>query len=161
MTICHDYDQNNRRNSLKKHLFINPSSAGPVHIQDPHLVITVPADVLAPHGARTSAGTVIMAHLHIFLMKFLWLEVMPSYCFWQNDVIQNGRKDLKKSHGIHAVDMKKKLLSAVSLPFWSQDWWVNHIFYVFMIMRDLVGPAENSGEKHFCLVTNCLNWKNI
>ena len=38
---------------------INPLNAGPVYIQDKNLVITVPADVLAPDGARPSAGTVL------------------------------------------------------------------------------------------------------
>ena len=38
---------------------INPLSASPVYIQNQNLVITVPADGLAPDGARTSAGIVM------------------------------------------------------------------------------------------------------
>ena len=40
-------------------MIINPSSAGPVYMQDLNVIITVPADVLAPDGARPSAGTVM------------------------------------------------------------------------------------------------------
>ena len=34
-----------------------PSSAGTVHIQDPGIVVTVPADALALNGTRSSANT--------------------------------------------------------------------------------------------------------
>ena len=41
-----------------------------VYIQDPNSVITVPADVLAPNGARTSAGTVLTIKLDTLSLKF-------------------------------------------------------------------------------------------
>ena len=41
-----------------------------VHTQDTHLIITVPADALAPNGARPSAGTVTIAKLPLFSTKF-------------------------------------------------------------------------------------------
>ena len=40
-------------------LCLQVSYAGPLNVQDPRLVITVAADVLAPVGARTSAGKVM------------------------------------------------------------------------------------------------------
>ena len=41
----------------------NLSSAGPIYIQKPDFVITLPADGLAPNGARPSAGTVLTINL--------------------------------------------------------------------------------------------------
>ena len=41
------------------HLPFDPTSAGPVYIRDPNLIITMSADDLAPNGARSSAGTVM------------------------------------------------------------------------------------------------------
>ena len=40
-------------------LIIKPSSAGPVHQQNPNVVITVPADALALYISGLSAGTVL------------------------------------------------------------------------------------------------------
>ena len=48
--------------------WINPLSAGPVHIIHQNLCTTAPADALAPGGARASAGTA----LAIRYMRFLW-----------------------------------------------------------------------------------------
>ena len=45
-----------------------------VYISDLNLVITVPADGLAPKGARPSAGTVMTSKLNTFL---------PSFCSYQ------------------------------------------------------------------------------
>ena len=39
-------------------------NAGPVYLRNPDFVITVPADGLAPEGARSSAGTVVITKLH-------------------------------------------------------------------------------------------------
>ena len=41
----------------------NPSSAGPVWIRHTKLVIAMPADGLAPDGARPSAGTALPTKL--------------------------------------------------------------------------------------------------
>ena len=53
------------------------SSAGPVYKRDPYLVITVHADVLAPNGARPSAGTVMTTKSDMFSSKFLWQSWFP------------------------------------------------------------------------------------
>ena len=45
---------------------------GPAHIQDPDWVITVPADGLAPDGARPSAGTVMTTEFDMFCFFALW-----------------------------------------------------------------------------------------
>ena len=39
-------------------------NAGPAYLRNPDFVITVPADGLAPEGARSSAGTVVITKLH-------------------------------------------------------------------------------------------------
>ena len=49
---------------------VNPANAGPINTQDLNLVNTVPADGLAPIGARPSAGAVMTTKLHMFSMKF-------------------------------------------------------------------------------------------
>ena len=48
--------------------WINPLSTGPVYIIHQNLCTTVPADDLAPGGARASAGTA----LALRYMRFLW-----------------------------------------------------------------------------------------
>ena len=47
-----------------------------IYIHIPNLVLTLPADILAPSGARPSADTVLTEKLN-FLFKFLWLLVFP------------------------------------------------------------------------------------
>ena len=46
----------------------------PVLIWDQYLVITVPADGLAPNGARPSAGTVLTIKLNMFFLLKLWAK---------------------------------------------------------------------------------------
>ena len=45
---------------------INPWGACPMYIQDMNVVITVPADGLAPNGARPSAGTMLTTKLDMY-----------------------------------------------------------------------------------------------
>ena len=85
--------------------YVNSLYAGSVYIQDTNLVITVPADALAPHGARSSAGTVMATQLDVFSTKCVCLEVMLRYLSWPDDVIQNSWQDLEKSHGTSSVIM--------------------------------------------------------
>ena len=47
---------------LNKEIIFNPSSAGP----DQNFIITMPADALAPNGARPSAGMVLTDWIDIF-----------------------------------------------------------------------------------------------
>ena len=44
----------------------NPLNAGSIYMWDPNLVSTVPADGLAPNGARPSAGTMLITKFHMF-----------------------------------------------------------------------------------------------
>ena len=46
---------------------------------DQNLVITVPADVLAPNSASPLPGTVMNDDLYQFISKFLWLWVIPYH----------------------------------------------------------------------------------
>ena len=52
-----------------------------IYIQELHQVITVPADVPAPHGARPSAGTVITAQLYVDGLAICRLLTQWSYVF--------------------------------------------------------------------------------
>ena len=47
---------------------VNPLSDNQMHVQDPKLVITVPADGLAPNGARPSAVTLTAKVLQIIVI---------------------------------------------------------------------------------------------
>ena len=52
-------------------IIFNPSRACPIHMWDPVLVITVPADVLALYDGKPSAGTIMITkrdlYFHILL----------------------------------------------------------------------------------------------
>ena len=67
------------------------------HIYIQNWVITVPADVLAPNGARASADTVLTEQWDMFSSKFLQFS-MIFFCFGRDDIIQNDRQDFTKSH---------------------------------------------------------------
>ena len=69
------------------HFTRNPSSPSFAYIWPPNLVITAPADHLAPNGARSSAGTVLTAKLHI-ISKFLQVSVIWNYFCWLDDDIK-------------------------------------------------------------------------
>ena len=74
---------------------LNPSSSGSIYnvycyngmmyghenIWGENLVITLPADALAPYGARPSAGTVLTRKSHKFPLKFLQLSAILRYLF--------------------------------------------------------------------------------
>ena len=100
----------------------------------PYLVITVPADNLAPHGPRPSAGTMMTTQLLIFLTKCPRLEVSPSYPYLPDDVIQNGRQDLEISHG--KLSVKRRLPSSLTFIYawgcvngFSDGIFVSHPFF--------------------------------
>ena len=48
----------------------------------PYLVITVPADGLAPNGARPSAGTVLITKWYMILSKYFQLSIAFSLIKW-------------------------------------------------------------------------------
>ena len=55
--------------------WVNPSSAGLVHVRGTELVIAVPADAITPHGARPSAGTALTESLDKYIYCYPWLYV--------------------------------------------------------------------------------------
>ena len=115
--------------------WVNCLSAGPVYIRDSHLVITVPADGLAPRGARPSAGTAMATQLHTFSTKYHSLEVMLRYLSWPDDVIQNGRRDPEKSHGTSSVKSLSSCASLYTDPIytWGHDTWTSSHFQVLSV----------------------------
>ena len=67
-----------------------------IYIWETKFVITVPADVQAPNGAWTSAGTVLI-ELNIFPPKICWLSMILYHFSGSTDVIQKNQRDLEKS----------------------------------------------------------------
>ena len=74
--------------------YIKHTSADPLYLQD--LIITMPADTLAPGGARPSVGTVPIKKLHIF-------DFSP-FVHQASDVMRNGWRDLTKYRGTFSVN---------------------------------------------------------
>ena len=72
--------------------------------QHPDLVIIVPADDLAPKGARPSAGTALTTKFNMFSCRYLWLSWLFIYFRWPDDFIQNGQRVLEKSRGTLGVN---------------------------------------------------------
>ena len=70
----------------------HPRSAGPAAIQDPKLVIIMPADALACNSTKPSTSTAIVrknarySEFHWFQMKFQWLDDM---CEIYNKILLN------------------------------------------------------------------------
>ena len=74
--------------------------AGHIYIRDVNLVITVPADGLAPNGARPSAGKVLMTIMICFLPSF-----DDQHRFHIDQIMSlNGWWDLAKSGGTSRVE---------------------------------------------------------
>ena len=59
----------------------------------------MPADVQAPNGASPSEGTVLHKGLDMFTSKFIWLSMISYSHYGNDDVIQDGRRNLEKSQG--------------------------------------------------------------
>ena len=100
-----------------------PSGACPVYKWDPTMVITVPADVLAPNGARSSAGT-MMTKSYICLQIS---AMIPYHVYGLDDVIHNGGR-LSKPHGPisvnkYAVKWSEGYRLRYWRPSWSGSWW--------------------------------------
>ena len=62
------------------------------------MIITVPADGLAPNGARPSAGTVLTIKLDVSSYTFLWLWLFQMTFYQADDIVQNARQILQKPH---------------------------------------------------------------
>ena len=82
---------------------LSPLSAGPGYIKFLILVTEVPADALAPNGARPSAGTWLTTKLCMFYSKFPSLTWFLTASLWSNVIIQNFWQDLDKSDGTTSV----------------------------------------------------------
>ena len=100
--------------------YINPLYAGSVYIQDTNLVITVPADALAPHGARSSAGTVMATQLDVFSTKCVCLEVMLRYLSWPDDKISRNLTALRVLSCISTLSVGT--VKAKPLKLWIEEW---------------------------------------
>ena len=119
-------------NEHKKTKKVNVSIAGPIC---PNLVIIVPADALAPNGARPSAGTLLTTKLHKFSVKLLLL-LMISNNF--SGAIQNDRWNLGKSQGIssaHIPSLKSRSnnLRALLIDMWwarGHPHWSRKVLYL-------------------------------
>ena len=77
----------------------NSSNAGPMYIPDPNFITTMPADALAPDGARPSAGIVLTTKLERFSSTFPRLSLFRIPVLSPDEVIQNGRRNLEKFRG--------------------------------------------------------------
>ena len=69
----------------------------------PKFVTTAPADVLAPNGARTSAGTVLTEELDTFTSKFLKLSRIPYYLYRHNDTIRMANEISRNLAALQAL----------------------------------------------------------
>ena len=82
---------------------INPSFTSPLHIQDPKLVITVPADELPPIGGRPSAGTVLTKKLDVYSASYFCLLMIP---FKPNGILWSIQLNLIIFHNTHCVSIE-------------------------------------------------------
>ena len=91
-------------------------SAGP-YIRIQILIITVPADVLAPNGARPSAKTVMTTMIDmIFVPSFFGFQGFRLCLRWSDDIAQNGRQDPAKSRGTSSVNTVRPKLDGRRFP---------------------------------------------
>ena len=57
---------------------------------------------------KASAGTVLALKLHTLSTRFLLLFFISNHHCWPDDVIQNGRPDLEKSHDTSSVKKQEE-----------------------------------------------------
>ena len=95
-----------------------PSGACPVYKWDPTMVITVPADVLAPNGARSSAGT-MMTKSYICLQIS---AMIPYHVYGLDDVIHNGGRHSKPHGPISVNKYAIKWSEGYRLRYWRPSW---------------------------------------
>ena len=65
-------------------VFYHPWSAGTVYKEDLNFVTTMPADVLAPNGARPSAVTVLVTKSDKIYSKCLCCRSLPVHFCWSH-----------------------------------------------------------------------------
>ena len=71
-------------------------------------IITLPADGLAPNGARPSAGSVMTVKLNNFFCSYFgwqWSNDQIQF-YWSDYIIQNAGRDLVRFHGTLGVKME-------------------------------------------------------
>ena len=73
-------------------MFNVPWSAGTICVLDPYLVITVPADGLAPNGARPSAGTVLTIQSDMFFQSWFAYQIFWKCFWWINDIFKTANE---------------------------------------------------------------------
>ena len=87
--------------------------------------ITVPVDGLAPNGARPSAGTGMTVKFNRFSWKLLWLSIILYNIPWPEYIIQNGRRDLTKSHSaLTHWDLVMPYVTTELGQHWPRQWLV-------------------------------------
>ena len=88
---------------------LNLRSGSPVYSQDSNLVITVPADVVAPKGARTSSGPMLTTQIFFFqvsqVIKISNNILMTWWCFMRSLVLK-----LKYSYKNDMIVYKHQLI---------------------------------------------------
>ena len=112
----------------------NSLSASPLYKLHPNLVITVPADALAPNGARTSAGTVMSTDFDISSKWFWLLNISNIFLFFKGNTFQSGGQDPLKL----AVCHLGQPFSAMELNKITDSQW------------------NYKGDTHNCIVALCL-----
>ena len=106
-----------------------------------NLVITLPADGLAPDGGRSSARTVMTTQLNAaFSCKILWIPPVPYYIGRSDDVIQNGRRDSTKYRGSTEI---------------------RHVVVIFCVKFNIVSKHKNSIDIKFAGTTICLAHRSV
>ena len=81
-----------------------------LYIQEPHLVIIIHADALAPTGARASVGTMVTIKLNKINLNFFSFWWFRMYFHWLLDIIEIGQWNLK-SHSIFEIWILAMILS--------------------------------------------------
>ena len=71
-----------------------------------NVVITAPADGIADKGARSSTHTVQTGEIIMLYIKLQWLPSVPYDLWGLDDVIQNGRRDLKNCHRLRILNSR-------------------------------------------------------
>ena len=79
-----------------------------------NLIITLAADVLAPNGAKPSAGIMLTGNLDMFSFEFRWFPMIPRHFLRTGDVIQNGRRNQAALQGLYSL--RRRRLTGVGIP---------------------------------------------
>ena len=95
---------------------IGPSSAGPIYKQDTNMVIKMPADALAPSGARSSPDTVLTTNLRHVLFDIICWPPQFLLAIQSPDDLKRPTT-LQKSCNISSVDI------------FANQWWPSSLMH--------------------------------